>query len=109
MPDIADERLRRVAEKQPPFAGLLGLRITLATADRVEAELVISEQLGNRNGAAHGGALMALADNLGGTAASLNLGEGQATATLESKTNFFRPVPLGDTARAVCVPLHKGG
>ncbi|HVW57779.1 MAG TPA: PaaI family thioesterase [Rhizobiaceae bacterium] len=108
MPEIDDDYLRRVMEGQPPFAHVLGLRITLASPDRVEAELLISEQLGNRNGAAHGGALMALADNLGGTATTLNLRDGQRTATLESKTNFFRPVPLGDVARAVCVPLHKG-
>jgi uncharacterized protein (TIGR00369 family) len=27
---------------------------------------------------------------------------------MESKTNFLRAIPLGDTARAVCVPLHRG-
>jgi uncharacterized protein (TIGR00369 family) len=108
MPEIDDDYMLRVREGQPPFAHLLGLRILSASADRVEAELPISEQLGNRNGAAHGGALMALADNLGGTATTLNLRDGQRTATLESKTNFFRPVPMGDVARAVCVPLHKG-
>lgn len=108
MPEAESAHVRKIAEGQPPFARLLGLRITFASADRIEAELSISEQLGNRNGAAHGGALMALADNLGGTATSLNLGDGQSTATLESKTNFLRPVPLGETVRAVCVPLHKG-
>ena len=30
------------------------------------------------------------------------------TATIESKTNFFAAVPKGDTARAVCMPLHRG-
>jgi uncharacterized protein (TIGR00369 family) len=108
MPQADNDRIRGVMEHQPPFARLLGLRITFASADRVEAELVITDQLGNSNGAAHGGALMALADNIGGTAAWLNLREGQGTTTLESKTNFLRPVPVGETARAVCVPLHKG-
>jgi uncharacterized protein (TIGR00369 family) len=108
MPETDDDRIRGVTEHQPPFAGLLGLRIVFASADRVEAELAITEQLGNANGAAHGGALMALADNIGGTAAWLNLRSGRGTTTLESKTNFLRPVPVGETARAVCVPLHKG-
>lgn len=108
MPEHDEATINRVMEGQPPFARFLGLRITLASAERIEAELPISEQLGNRNGAAHGGALMALADNLGGTGASLNLRDGQSTATLESKTNFLRPVPMGDVVRAVCVPLHKG-
>jgi uncharacterized protein (TIGR00369 family) len=51
---------------------------------------------------------MALADNLGGTATTANLKPGQTTATIESKTNFFAAVPKGDTARAVCMPLHRG-
>ena len=33
---------------------------------------------------------------------------GRRTATIESKTNFFAAIPKGDTARAVCVPLHRG-
>jgi uncharacterized protein (TIGR00369 family) len=49
-----------------------------------------------------------MADNLGGLATSLNLSSGLTTTTLESKTNFLRPVPLGETAHAVCVPLHRG-
>ena len=33
---------------------------------------------------------------------------GGSTATIESKTNFFAPIPKGDTARAICKPLHSG-
>jgi uncharacterized protein (TIGR00369 family) len=51
---------------------------------------------------------MALADILGGTAASANLPEGAGTTTIESKTNFFAPVKLGDTVFAECTPLHRG-
>jgi len=51
---------------------------------------------------------MALADNLGGTATTANLGPGQTTATIESKTNFFAGIPIGDVAKAECVPLHRG-
>jgi 1,4-dihydroxy-2-naphthoyl-CoA hydrolase len=56
----------------------------------------------------HGGALMALADNLGGTATTANLKPGQSTTTVESKTNFFAAVPIGDVAKAECTPLHRG-
>lgn len=100
--------LRSIAANQPPFANLIGLRVIAAAADRVEAELAAGESLNNRYGVMHGGAIMAMADNLGGLATSLNLAEGFTTTTLESKTNFLRPVPLGDTAHAVCVPLHRG-
>lgn len=102
------DRINRIAADQPPFAETLGLRIVSASADRVEAEMPVTQALANRNGMLHGGAIMALADNMGGTATFLNLGPGQGTTTMESKTNFFRPVALGDTARAVTVPLHRG-
>ncbi len=56
----------------------------------------------------NGGALMGWADTMGGMTASAALREGERTATIESKTNFFAPIPKGDTARAVCTPLHSG-
>jgi uncharacterized protein (TIGR00369 family) len=56
----------------------------------------------------HGGAIMSLADNIGGTATIANLKPGQTTATVESKTNFFAGIPIGDVAKAECVPLHRG-
>jgi acyl-coenzyme A thioesterase PaaI-like protein len=66
------------AELQPPFAEFMGMKITHLSKDKVEAEIVVREELNNRFGAMHGGAVMALADNLGGT------------------------------ARAECTPLHRG-
>jgi 1,4-dihydroxy-2-naphthoyl-CoA hydrolase len=37
-----------------------------------------------------------------------NLPPDASTTTLESKTNFFAAIPVGDTARAECTPLHRG-
>ena len=56
----------------------------------------------------HGGAIMALADNLGAVATMANLPKGARTATIESKTNFFAAIPIGETAHAECTPLHRG-
>ena len=89
------------AVRQPPFADFMGMKVTHVSPDRVTAELLVTEQL-------HGGALMALADNLGGTAAVANLQTGQITTTIESKTNFFAGIAVGDTAHAECTPLHRG-
>jgi 1,4-dihydroxy-2-naphthoyl-CoA hydrolase len=100
--------LQTVAEAQPPFFHLLGAKIVEVSRDRVVAELLVRDELANRNGALHGGAVMAVADNLGGTATFLNLPEGAGTTTIESKTNFFAAVALGDTLRAECTPLHRG-
>jgi uncharacterized protein (TIGR00369 family) len=103
------ERLQAIADAQPPFAVLVGMRVTSASRDRVEAEMAVREELANRNGVLHGGALMAFADNLGGTAATANLpAAGGSTATIESKTNFFAGIPTGDVAKAECTPLHRG-
>jgi 1,4-dihydroxy-2-naphthoyl-CoA hydrolase len=96
------------ADQQPPFAHFMGMEITEVTPERVSAHLRVREELGNRNGVLHGGALMALADNLGGTAATANLKDGQSTTTIESKTNFFAAIPVGSTAKAECTPLHRG-
>ena len=86
----------------------MGMKVTHVSPDRVTAEMLVTEQLSNRNGVLHGGALMALADNLGGTAAVANLRPGQITTTIESKTNFFAGIAVGDTAHAECTPLHRG-
>ena len=51
---------------------------------------------------------MALADTLGAVATMANLPEGATTTTIESKTNFFTAISVGDTARAECTPLHRG-
>jgi 1,4-dihydroxy-2-naphthoyl-CoA hydrolase len=96
------------ADQPPPFASTLGVKVTLYSADRIEAELPVRPQLGNRNGNLHGGAVMAFADDLGGAATIINLPDDMTTATIESKTNFFAPIPVGDVAKAECTPLHRG-
>jgi len=103
-----DGAINELAHQQPPFAQFLGMKITHVSPERVTAELVARVELNNRFGILHGGALMALADNLGGTATTANLKAGQSTTTIESKTNFFAAIPVGDIAKAECTPLHRG-
>jgi 1,4-dihydroxy-2-naphthoyl-CoA hydrolase len=91
-----------------PFNKLLGVKVLLRSPERTEAQLTVREELCNRRGVLHGGAVMALGDTLGGMMVSSSLKPGGRTATIESKTNFFAPVPQGDTAYAVCTPLHRG-
>ena len=55
----------------------------------------------------HGGALMALADSLGGICAFLNLPSGAQTTTISSSTAFMRGVREGEVL-AVSRPLHAG-
>jgi 1,4-dihydroxy-2-naphthoyl-CoA hydrolase len=100
--------VNEAAKLQPAYANFLGMKITHVSRDRVTAELPVREELNNRNGIMHGGAVMSLADNLGGTATVANLKPGQSTATIESKTNFFAGIPVGDVAYAETTPLHRG-
>jgi 1,4-dihydroxy-2-naphthoyl-CoA hydrolase len=92
----------------PAFARLLGVHLLHRSPERTEAELPVRAELCNRRGVLHGGAVMALGDMLGGMTARISLPDGGRTATIESKTNFFAAVPEGDTAHAVCMPLHRG-
>ena len=98
-----------IADQPVPYADHLGLKIVSAAPDRIVARLVATANLLNRNGTLHGGAVMGCADHLGGMGAFLNIKPGESTATVESKTNFLRGVPAGDTLEAVSVPLHIGG
>jgi uncharacterized protein (TIGR00369 family) len=91
-----------------PFGTLLGVRIIAAAPERVTAEMRVREDLCTRPAVLHGGAMMALADTLGGCATSLNLRAGATTTTIESKSNFLAPAPVGTTVRAECVAIHRG-
>ncbi|TQM92004.1 PaaI family thioesterase [Roseinatronobacter monicus] len=101
-------RYDEIARRLPPFGQIFGLRIIQAHPDCLRAELDVTEALSNRNGVLHGGAIMGLADNLGGSATFMNMAEGQGTTTIESKTNFLRAVPIGETITTETTPLHRG-
>lgn len=95
-------------ENNAPFAKMIGVRMTLATKTRVEGEMIVTKDHCTVPATMHGGAIMAFADNLGGVAAFANLPQGAMTSTVESKTNFLRPIPEGETARGVCTPVNLG-
>jgi uncharacterized protein (TIGR00369 family) len=90
-----------------PFAARLGVEVEAASAQEVRGTLDWQEDLCTAGGVLHGGAVMTLADSLGAVCAYLNLPEGATTATIESKTNFFRAVRDGRVS-AVSRPLHVG-
>ena len=104
----ADAELTAQARAAMPFAETLGLELVAAAADEVRARLAWAERLCTAGAILHGGALMSLADAAGAYCAFLNLPEGAGgTATIESKTNFFRAVREGHV-EATSRPLHVG-
>ena len=94
--------------KEKHFASFIGIEITKYSPDLVEAKLQATEELSNRGGFLHGGAIMTLADTLGGVGTTANFPKGYRTLTTASKTNFLSAVPLGETGSEECTPGHGG-
>ena len=90
------------------FPSLLGVRLLEASKDGVKAVIEVRPDLCTSGEVLHGGAIMAFADTLGAVATVMNLPEGGGTTTIESKTNFFRPAPVGSQVTGECTALHKG-
>ena len=92
-----------------PFAKLMGINVVSVAPDLVVGELKVREDLVHAaRPFCTAAPTMAFADTIGAVATVANLKEGETTTTIESKTNFFAAIPLGDTARAECTALHKG-
>ena len=108
MDALPDPELTAQVAAAAPFTAFLGIEMVSASPHEVRARLAWSADRCTAGGILHGGALMGLADNVGGFCAYLNLPEGAAgTATIESKTNFFAAVRDGHV-HAVARPLHTG-
>ena len=108
MSNPSETLLKNLINSQPEFSKLLGMTITNVNDTQLFAEMIVKKEFGNRNGVMHGGAIMAFADNIGGTATFINLKPGLSTTTIESKTNFFRPIKIGNKIKAQCDILKQG-
>jgi uncharacterized protein (TIGR00369 family) len=103
-----DRGLTKQAHAAMPFTAELGIELLAASPDEVLAQVAWEERLCTAGGLLHGGVLMGLADSAGAYCAFLNLPDGAGgTATIESKTNFFRAVREG-RVQARSRPLHRG-
>jgi uncharacterized protein (TIGR00369 family) len=92
----------------PALPRFLGMTFTEVARDRVVAEIVVRPEHCTVYDTIHGGAIMAFADTMGAVGTMANLREGQSTTTIESKTNFFAPSPVGTRLKAESMPLHRG-
>ena len=92
---------------QMPFTAALGVVLDAAGAGEVRGRLAWAPERCTTAGIMHGGALMGLADTLGGLCAFLNLPPGAGTATISSSTVFTRAVREGEVS-AISRPLHIG-
>jgi 1,4-dihydroxy-2-naphthoyl-CoA hydrolase len=103
-----DEQLTATLRGAMPYADALGIELLSASAEEVRGRVAWEQRLTTAGGLLHGGVLMGLADAVGAYCAFLNLPDGSsATATIESKTNFFAAVRSG-LVEARSRPLHRG-
>src|SRR2546430_17365460 len=100
--------LTRLTKEPLPYAIFLGIKIVSAVPDKIVAEMTVRDDLCTRPAVLHGGAIMAFADTLGATGTIVNLPEGAGTTTIESKTNFVAPAPLGTRVIGEAMPVHRG-
>ena len=100
--------LDRVNDTKLPFAELLGIVFVSASPDRIVAEMTVREDLCTTPAVLHGGAIMAFADTLGAMGTIVNLPQGAGTTTVESKTNFVAPAPVGTRVIGETMPVHRG-
>jgi uncharacterized protein (TIGR00369 family) len=70
--------------------------------------MMVRDDLCTRPAVLHGGAIMAFADTLGALGTIANLPEGAGTTTIESKTNFVAPAPVGTQIIGEATPIHRG-
>ena len=84
-----------------------GIRIVSLDKDKLVGELDVDHRHMNNSGNVHGGALLAFADDLGGSVAKLNIPSGFRTTTIESKSNILRACTPGKLT-GVATPLLVG-
>src|SRR5450432_2047799 len=88
--------LERIRANPLPFADLLGIEFISAEPARIVAKMRVAPEHCTLGARVHGGAVMALADTMGGVAAFINLhAQSSGTTTIESKTNFVGAAPAG--------------
>lgn len=123
---MTDTAATELLHAQVPLCATLGITADTFRPDEVVLSLDWAPNLCTGNDVLHGGIVMALADSAGGVCALLNLPAGAGgTATIESKTNFLRPLTMraataregggpppaatrSGTVKAHCHPLHIG-
>lgn len=92
----------------PMLPGLLGVRLTEVSPERVCAEMLVRAEITTGGGILHGGSYMAFADTLGAVGTVINLPPGKRTTTTDSSTKFMAGARVNTLVTAECLALHRG-
>ncbi len=106
MPELSIQTIQHLID--PLFPGLMGIRLTELTPERVVAHLRVRADLCTGGGILHGGASMAFADTLGAIGTVVNLPAGKTTTTTDSSTKFIGAARVDTTVIGECTALHRG-
>lgn len=90
-------------QRTPPFIELLGIRIVTAEDGRSEVELPNREEVSNRKGDVHGGAVATLADIAVGSAVRSDLDGLFSISSVNLNVNYLLPARGALSASGVVV------
>jgi 1,4-dihydroxy-2-naphthoyl-CoA hydrolase len=90
-----------------PFVEHLGLQITSAEGDRVEATWTADERHHQPYGIVHGGVHCAVVETLASVGGAVWLGEKGQVVGVNNSTDFIRAVREGEVT-SVATPVHQG-
>ena len=90
-----------------PFVEHLGLEITSATGDRVEARWTAGERHHQPYGIVHGGVHASVVETLGSVGSALWFGEQGKCVGVSNSTDFYKAVREGELT-SVATPDHQG-
>lgn len=107
-----DEKTRQRAEyimnldaARDTFTSANGLVCDELTPEVARGHFVVTPQLCNPLGIAHGGVYYTLMDQLAGILVAVN---GRVCVTLQSNINYLRSAKLGETVFCEVKPIHLG-
>ena len=93
----------------PPYALLLGMRLTAASDGSATFEMPARSDLYNPYNVVHGGAISSLADSAMGFAVLSTLAPSESFTTAELHVNFLRPVTADSgVLRSIGRVVHRG-
>ena len=104
----ATELVEGMARTRVPFNELVGLRFTLVSPDRIEAELEVRPEHHQPSGVVHGGVYTTLVEAVGSTGSVAHVAaDGRLAMGVHNATSFLRPTTAG-VLTAVATPIHLG-
>jgi 1,4-dihydroxy-2-naphthoyl-CoA hydrolase len=106
---VSEDFAARLNELPEGWLQAMGVTITKATQDEVQAELTIGPQHLQGYGIVHGGVHCGLIESLASIGAALvALPRNQSVVGLENNTSFVRAVRAGAKLHAISTPVTRG-